>query len=536
MQGRLIVIGTGNGLTAPPNELSHFENGRRVSFPKPGQHFHYASRATSPEVSAGGGKDYGLLTFDDWHYTVQAKADDFGPIPDELKVVDGTEFARGIARQFARYGVLMIEGEEPTSDELARAKAARRRDQLEKIERDRVSVEMGRAGHQGYSPIPGRVAEAMRAEQGIPSLQLTAAPTLPAVAPPAPAGPSVAEDTQCPECRMYIASDARKCRYCQAQFGMPLLEKLTKPVAAAVTTVVLLFSLLFSAPVAKAQSNSCLNTILSATGTTQLKIDGERFNTVGASYYTTGTPASVSVTLKAGNVGNTSTQAPFSKIGPITNTSGADMGTAVGVYRYWFITVTTLSGGSSPTIVLTTCFSNQSWSRFTGSGAGNLSGTLTATYLPVATAGTTLANSNLTDASNILTYTNSGGNAFIRIQSDGASVPGLLFRGPTKDWNVFTNTDSTFNFFQATDALVAMKFNTDGSVTVPVKLSVTGRTALGTVHFASLGAVVPGQTFYCDDCDPSVSSGVAKECTSAGTKTGAIVFGTNAKWACMSVN
>lgn len=71
---------------------------------------------------------------------------------------------------------------------------------------------------------------------------------------------------------------------------------------------------------------------------------------------------------------------------------------------------------------------------------------------------------------------------------------------------------------------------------VPVALTVDSRTQLGTVHFGSLGTVMPGQTFYCDDCDPSAVTGVANQCTSAGTKTGAWVVGTNAKWACMSVN
>jgi len=59
-----------------------------------------------------------------------------------------------------------------------------------------------------------------------------------------------------------------------------------------------------------------------------------------------------------------------------------------------------------------------------------------------------------------------------------------------------------------------------------------GRVQLGVVHFASLGAVVQGQTFLCDDCDPETAAGVANQCTSAGAKTGAIVQGGLTKWMC----
>lgn len=93
---------------------------------------------------------------------------------------------------------------------------------------------------------------------------------------------------------------------------------------------------------------------------------------------------------------------------------------------------------------------------------------------------------------------------------------------------------------------VAAQFNgSSGSATITPNATSTilsssaifsAKIALSVVHFAARGAVVAGVVFYCDDCDPSAVSGIANECTSAGTKTGAVATGTYLKWACLSVN
>jgi len=82
----------------------------------------------------------------------------------------------------------------------------------------------------------------------------------------------------------------------------------------------------------------------------------------------------------------------------------------------------------------------------------------------------------------------------------------------------------------------SVSFVYQGWMVSPAVVSAGSRTQLGSVAFGSLGTVVPGQTFYCPDCDPVSVSGVANECTSAGAQTGAVATGTFTKWACMSVN
>src|ERR1017187_1400279 len=59
---------------------------------------------------------------------------------------------------------------------------------------------------------------------------------------------------------------------------------------------------------------------------------------VRTTYYTTGSPASVSITVEAGNEA-ISTKTPVTKFDAATNTRGADMGSALGTYKYWWINI-----------------------------------------------------------------------------------------------------------------------------------------------------------------------------------------------------
>jgi hypothetical protein len=119
------------------------------------------------------------------------------------------------------------------------------------------------------------------------------------------------------------------------------------------------------------REGGCTETTIKATGRTQIAETGSAPMSYTGSYRTTGSPTGVSVAIEAGNA-VAATQTPFGKIAAVTNTSGADLGTAAGSYRKWFVNVATLSGGTSPTIVLTSCFApwGTALSSVTGTGTG----------------------------------------------------------------------------------------------------------------------------------------------------------------------
>ena len=196
----------------------------------------------------------------------------------------------------------------------------------------------------------------------------------------------------------------------------------------------LLVSLIASAQFAAAQIQTiCRDVELTAVTSKEFSINAAAYANANFSYKTSGTPASVSLVIRSSNDG----AQLFAKTTAATSTSGLDLGAVSGPYRHWYADLGTLTGGTSPKITVTGCF--------TQSRLGN-----------------------------------------------GLTGPA----GPQGE---------------------------------------TGP-AITTLSFASLGAVVPGRVYYCDDCDPSTVSGVANECTSAGTMTGAMAFGTYLKWACLSVN
>ena len=121
--------------------------------------------------------------------------------------------------------------------------------------------------------------------------------------------------------------------------------------------IIICLTLYWSGSVATAQTPACLDTPLSATGRQQLTVSGgaETYGSVRFTYRTTGSPTGVSISIEAGNVA-AATQTPFEQITALTNTGGAHMGTAAAGWRFWFANVATLAGGTSPTIILTSCF------------------------------------------------------------------------------------------------------------------------------------------------------------------------------------
>ncbi len=125
----------------------------------------------------------------------------------------------------------------------------------------------------------------------------------------------------------------------------------------------LLLSLLTAAP-SWAQVGRCLDTTISATGRTLLSVPRgpESYASAGFTYRTTGSPGGVSIAIEAGNV-LVATETPIEQIAAVTTTSGqVDMGAVPRNFRFWYANTATLSGGSSPTIVLTSCFSLNAFS------------------------------------------------------------------------------------------------------------------------------------------------------------------------------
>src|SRR3990167_2944425 len=102
---------------------------------------------------------------------------------------------------------------------------------------------------------------------------------------------------------------------------------------------------------------TCIDTTISATGRTLLAIPlgGARYPAISFTYRTTGSPSGVSIAIEASNV-LAATETPITMIPAVTTTSGnVDLGSAARPFRFWYANVATLSGGTSPTIVLTAC-------------------------------------------------------------------------------------------------------------------------------------------------------------------------------------
>lgn len=141
-----------------------------------------------------------------------------------------------------------------------------------------------------------------------------------------------------------------------------------------------------------AQSKNVCTTLpgIGATGRTQITAGGSTnlsaFNGGNFTYRTTGSPSGVSITIEAGNVA-LGTQDPFTKVSAVTNTAGADMGSATGVYNYWWVNVGTLSGGTSPKVIVTACMTPITLSAAGGiPGEGTVTNFSTGNLSPIFTA------------------------------------------------------------------------------------------------------------------------------------------------------
>lgn len=152
-----------------------------------------------------------------------------------------------------------------------------------------------------------------------------------------------------------------------------------------------LASLLFTAALCAQQpSVSCRKYTISATGRVEITT-APGLQTFEGSYTTTGTPASVSLTVEAGN-DIPATQTPVTKVTAQTNTTGVnDLGPAKGAFAHWWVNVATLSGGTSPTILFWACFTPSDIGPSTVTVSGTVAATQSGTWTvqPGNTANTT---------------------------------------------------------------------------------------------------------------------------------------------------
>ena len=131
-----------------------------------------------------------------------------------------------------------------------------------------------------------------------------------------------------------------------------------------VLTAILIWLVLSCSSFAQVQRSAlCFDTTMTATGRVLLAGTGSSpfqnpllFTTARFTYYTAGTPASLSIQIEDGNQ-SASVQTPVLRLGPNTNTTAADLGFIQIGSRYLWGNLTALSGGTSPSVVLSTCLS-----------------------------------------------------------------------------------------------------------------------------------------------------------------------------------
>ena len=133
----------------------------------------------------------------------------------------------------------------------------------------------------------------------------------------------------------------------------------------------LLLALFLLALPAYSQSPSCTNLTFSATGRQLFAVGGgtdlSRFSGANFTYRTTGTPATLSITIEGANV-LAATETPITKVAASTTTTGqVDLGKANGPFRFWYANLATLTGGTSPTVIVTGCFQPNALISLTGS-------------------------------------------------------------------------------------------------------------------------------------------------------------------------
>lgn len=233
---RIICVGTGNRLTSP--QSLRRENSRGYRYALPGKlYLHGGEETTFYEVALpetpllpafDGGpaiQGWGLVAIADTYSRVlktPIEADGIEqPFEWETKIITAKDRALDLIRFWAapypsrNYGALIITGELPTQDEIAKARLARdtsAREHLNKVINDQNLAKGGhRADKRGYGPND----RAWAAEYGV--LLPETVDSLARV--------SVAEQrVPCPECGEAIMPQAKLCIHCKTKWEMTVSE------------------------------------------------------------------------------------------------------------------------------------------------------------------------------------------------------------------------------------------------------------------------------------------------------------------------
>lgn len=142
--------------------------------------------------------------------------------------------------------------------------------------------------------------------------------------------------------------------------GKKICKGETKTMKRITVRLLTIFAVLLFATATQAQNQTnpgCYTADAISTTATRVLIftnQGSGVVNFSGSYYTTGVPTTVSVSIQTGNV-LAATQTPFTKVSALTDTTGAQFTEANGGERYWYVNVATLTGGTAPTLVLSYC-------------------------------------------------------------------------------------------------------------------------------------------------------------------------------------
>lgn len=230
-QARLIVVGASNRLTSPCDH-TQYDNGRRISFPKPGEVFRWGPRDANPESANDPDANYGLMIFDDWIIKEPMILQDGEPQQFRDRIWPAELIAQDLERRFRDFGVLQIKGSIPTEEELQKASAARKRLGQRIIAQGIQNYNRGLRGMKGYKPeFDGAVDEWSKEIQGVSVLefwqrQQTPAPVI--QMPPQAAEPAEDGRVPCPQCGEAIMATAKVCHFCKKKFSGKTVQEFSE--------------------------------------------------------------------------------------------------------------------------------------------------------------------------------------------------------------------------------------------------------------------------------------------------------------------
>ncbi len=229
MTGKILCIGTGNPLTSPGASAQGYEDGRKYLYAPLGVLYRYkAVEEAVVEVKSECDPRYGLVVIED--FLIRTIKPDISPAEWDQPVEFITEFHTGMERakdlavMWKMYGGVLIQGELPTDEEIAKGQAARAAYRDTRLNDVKTKQLLRRQGMKGIKAGYDDSDHAWASEAGVElpgtlqELERTQANRT-----------QEDEMVNCPMCDGLISPRAKKCMHCQELFGKPVLEILTEP-------------------------------------------------------------------------------------------------------------------------------------------------------------------------------------------------------------------------------------------------------------------------------------------------------------------